>query len=228
MTGPILAPDGPACAGVVLCPGRDGDASGLAWLAESLRAAGAAVLPVSYGDGRYVADDVPVARAAGEALRATLGLSAPVVVAGHSRGGTVALLAAAAGGWDGAIALSATTDQVRLVEGLAAFAPSRYRTMIAARRATPAEDPGYYAATSPLLQASSFDCPVLLVHGTLDLVVPHDHTLWMQEALDAAGGEVELHLVTGAGHFFERTYHGYAFAEVADAVAGWLRATVTA
>jgi dipeptidyl aminopeptidase/acylaminoacyl peptidase len=95
--------------------------------------------------------------------------------------------------------------------------------MISARGATPEEDPDYYRRTSPLQHAAGVACPVLLVHGTLDLVIPHDHSLWMAAALrDAGHGDVELELLEHVGHFFERTYSGYVFDDVAALVTAWL------
>jgi pimeloyl-ACP methyl ester carboxylesterase len=207
--------------GVVLCPGRSGDLEGLAWLAGGLEAAGAVVEAVAYDPAAsYLEGDVPLALAARERLRERLGPEASLVACGHSRGATVALLAAVEDhGWAGVAALSATADQRRLVCGLRDFAPSRYATLLAARGGrTPEQDPGYYARTSPLLQAERISCPVLLVHGTLDLVVPHDHARWLADELP----DGELALLDGLGHFFERTYHGHDFAAVLDPLTGWL------
>jgi pimeloyl-ACP methyl ester carboxylesterase len=213
-------------AGVVLCPGRTGDLQGLTWLTTALGAAGAVVEPVRYDpEARYLEGDVPLALAARDRLRDVLGPDAPLFACGHSRGGTVALLAAAEDdGWDGVIALSATTDQQRLVAGLRDFAPSRYAAMVAARGgASPEQDPGHYRRTSPLLRAGQITCPVLLVHGTLDLVVPHDHALWLGDVL----GDVELVLLDGLGHFFERTYSGHDFIAVTQPIADWMRRHTT-
>lgn len=208
-------------AGVVLCPGRTGDVDGLAWLTDALEAAGAAVEPVVYDPAaRYLEGDVPVALAARERLHERLGPDAPVYACGHSRGGTVALLAAAEDdGWGGVMALSATSDQRHLVRGLREFAPSRHATMISARGGvTPEADAGYYRRTSPLLQAARITCPVLLVHGTLDLVVPHDHSRWLADELT----DVELVLLEGLGHFFDRPYRGNDFPAVIEPVTGWM------
>lgn len=210
----------------MLCPGRTGDLDGLSWLTSALCGAGATVEPVQYDPAaRYLEGDAPLALAARDRLRATLGPDAPLFACGHSRGGTVALLAGAADdGWTGIVALSATTDQRRLLDGLRDFAPSRHATMLAARGATPDEDPGYYRRTSPLLLADEITCPVLLVHGTLDLVVPHDHAVWLAEAL----GDAELVLLDGLGHFFEKTYYAHDFTAATRPIGSWLhRHTVT-
>ncbi|MGQ4597935.1 prolyl oligopeptidase family serine peptidase [Nocardia sp. R6R-6] len=221
-----MPPEAP-CLGVVLCPGRDADPRALQWLAEPLAAAGAAVTTAVYRDGpRYREDDPLAAEAGRAALREELAESVPYVVAGHSRGGTVALLAAATQpDWKAVAALAATSDQARLVGGLAAFAPTRYQLMVESRGASPEQDPGLYRRTSPLTHVAGLTAPVLLVHGTLDLVVPHDHTLWMQQALESARHpDVEVDVLPGVGHFFERTYEGYVRDQVAARVVAWLRA----
>lgn len=223
---PSWMPAGTPQVGVVLCPGRDADGRGLRWLGEPLAMAGAAVATATYLDGsRYREDDADAAQVARDGLCAHLNAPVPWVVAGHSRGGTVALLAAAEQpGWEAVVALSATTSPEHLVRGLEHFAPSRYRLMVQSRGCTPDEDPGFYRRTSPLAHAADLRVPVLLVHGTLDLVVPHDHALWLRDALAREGHhEVELTLLEGTGHFFERTYEGYALDQVVTLVVDWLR-----
>jgi len=47
----------------------------------------------------------------------------------------------------------------------------------------------------------------------------------MEQALRNAGHrDVELDVLPGVGHFFERTYEGYVLDEVAARVVAWLRA----
>lgn len=221
----LLHPGAPGGFGVVLCPGRQGGVEAMGWLVKPLLDAGAAIAPVSYREGdRYLSEDTPRTEEGFDALRAQLGSQAPIFVAGHSRGATVALLAAAESPrWAGVAALSPTVDQERLVCGLRAFAPSRYRLMVDSRRATPEEDPEYYRRTSPLATADRIQSPVLLIHGNLDLVIPHDHSEWMAEALERGGNlDVELAVLPGVGHFFERQYSGYVFDEVTDRMTRWL------
>lgn len=221
----LLLPGAPGGFGVVLCPGRQGGVEAMGWLVKALLDAGAAIAPVSYREqDRYLSEDTPRTMEGFDALGAQLGAQAPVFLAGHSRGATVALLAAAEqDGWAGVAALSPTVDQERLVGGLRAFAPSRYELMVKSRRATPEEDPEYYRRTSPLAAAHRIRAPVLLIHGSLDLVIPHDHSLWMAEALERDGNpDVELVVLPGVGHFFERQYSGYVFDEVTELLIRWL------
>ncbi len=64
---------------------------------------------------------------------------------------------------------------------------------------------------SPLLWVTPDAAPVLSIHGTLDLNVPYQQSVALQEKLRAAGVEAELETIEGAGHGF----HG-ADAERAD------------
>jgi dipeptidyl aminopeptidase/acylaminoacyl peptidase len=150
-------------------------------------------------------------------------------VVGHSRGGVAALNAARRTERLRAIvAISPVTDHVHLVRGLRNFAPSRYEVMVAARGGTPEEIPDYYLAISPLHHAGEIKAPVLLIHGTADLITPHEHSLWMLDALKKAGNERSaIQLVQGAGHFFEQTYTGYAFDKVSAYASSWLTKHLT-
>ncbi len=47
---------------------------------------------------------------------------------------------------------------------------------------------------------TSGDPPMLLVHGSTDLVVPHGQSVLLSERLRKAGGEAPLITVEGAGH----------------------------
>lgn len=63
-------------------------------------------------------------------------------------------------------------------------------------------DPAVYRRASPISYVSKDDPPVLLVHGTADLMVPVIHSERLEEKLRAAGVPVELVAVTGAGHIW--------------------------
>jgi dipeptidyl aminopeptidase/acylaminoacyl peptidase len=210
---------------IVLCPGRLGDRAGLGWLAEPLAARGFLVCAITYPpERRYlIHDPEQVAAAASWLLTRGVVRDGQLGVAGHSRGGAAALLAAARDARFRAVAaLSPLTDNVAYMRALRDYAPSRYAELLAGRGATPEEDPAYYEAISALRHADQLRVPVLLVHGDMDLVNPHDHSLWLYDALRRLGRQdVRLELVPRAGHFFEQTYHGYAHAQVASLVADW-------
>ena len=56
-------------------------------------------------------------------------------------------------------------------------------------------------AISPAKQADKSSCPVLLIHGTDDTVVPIDQSRRMERALKAAGREVEFLTYKGQDHW---------------------------
>ncbi len=58
-----------------------------------------------------------------------------------------------------------------------------------------------YDDISPARQAAKADCPVLLIHGTDDTVVPIDQSQRMQRALQAAGKPVEFVTFKGQDHW---------------------------
>lgn len=61
-------------------------------------------------------------------------------------------------------------------------------------------DPEVYRRASPITFAAKGVPPVLLVHGTADIVVPVVHSEKLHEKLVAAGVEAELVTVPGNGH----------------------------
>ena len=61
-------------------------------------------------------------------------------------------------------------------------------------------DPSRWGEISPAKQAAKASCPVLLIHGTDDTVVPIDQSYEMQNALKAAGKDVQLITYKGQTH----------------------------
>ena len=61
-------------------------------------------------------------------------------------------------------------------------------------------DPAVYRRASPISHVSAGDPPVLLVHGTADLIVPVLHAELMLDKLRAAGVKSELLTAKGEGH----------------------------
>jgi dipeptidyl aminopeptidase/acylaminoacyl peptidase len=214
--------------GVVVCPGRVGTADDLAWLCEPLAKAGFVTLAIQYRPipTQYYLTDVEDIQSALQYLENRDFVAASQLgVVGHSRGGLAALNSARQQSRIRTlVAISPVTDHAHLVRGLRQFAPSRYELMVAARGGTPEEIPKYYREISPLHHADQIHVPVLLIHGTNDLITPHEHSLWMLEALQKVGNQKSsLQLIQGAGHFFEQTYSGYAFDKVAELTVSWLR-----
>ncbi|MBW8880084.1 MAG: S9 family peptidase [Asticcacaulis sp.] len=62
-------------------------------------------------------------------------------------------------------------------------------------------DPKGYDAVSPAKQAAQAYCPILLIHGSDDTVVPIDQSRRMEKALKAAGKPVEFVTYKGQDHW---------------------------
>ncbi len=62
-------------------------------------------------------------------------------------------------------------------------------------------DPSRWGEISPAKQAAKASCPILLIHGTDDTVVPIDQSYEMQNALKAAGKDVQLITYKGQTHW---------------------------
>lgn len=61
-------------------------------------------------------------------------------------------------------------------------------------------DPAVYRRASPIDHVSKDDPPVLMIHGTADIIVPIIHSERMLQKLKDAGVEAELITVKGEGH----------------------------
>lgn len=116
----------------------------------------------------------------------------PVVVVGHSAGGHLALLHAAAA--DAVVGLAPVTDLVRgHAEGIGEGAVAELMGV------SPAADPQAYALASPC-QRPWPACPVLVVHGEDDDRVPVEHSRDYAAAARADGAPVELLERRSLGH----------------------------
>jgi dipeptidyl aminopeptidase/acylaminoacyl peptidase len=216
---------------LVLSPGRLRNIRGIEWLSRALADRGYVVLIQQYrdGDARYFWRDAEDIRNAISHLEKLSGVDgARIGIIGHSRGGMASLLAAASDvRVRSTVALSAPTDHLRYVRGLREYAPSRYAEMVKAHGGSPEDIPEYYREVSAVTHADRIKTPVLLVHGTLDLVAPHDHSQWMYEALVKAGHpRAKLELLPGAGHFFEAGFTGYRYERVVELTANWFAETL--
>jgi acetyl esterase/lipase len=65
------------------------------------------------------------------------------------------------------------------------------------------QDAALCIQASPITYVSSDDPPVLLAHGTKDTNIPFEQSELMQSTLSAAGVDVELVKVDGAGHIWK-------------------------
>lgn len=115
---------------------------------------------------------------------------------GYSKGGQMALLAAARGA---------------RVQAVVSYYPPTDLALWKATTGNPATisyitlycepDPGL-APRSPLRQAALIAPPVLLVHGDADPNVPIEQSQLMAAAMRSSGRQVELLIIPGAGHGF--------------------------
>ena len=69
----------------------------------------------------------------------------------------------------------------------------------------PLDDVELYARRAALAVVDQIATPLLVMHGTDDPVVPVEGTVAFVDALQARGGDVELHLFDGEGHGFRQT-----------------------
>lgn len=72
------------------------------------------------------------------------------------------------------------------------------------------DDPAWVGLASPVLHAVHARAPVLLIHGTADVVVSYRESVRMHEALTAAGRPSELLLLEDAPHAFQTEWRGEA------------------
>ena len=71
-------------------------------------------------------------------------------------------------------------------------------------------DPDWVRLASPAHHAALAGAPILLVHGTADMVVSHRESVRLHAALEAAGRSAELLLLEGAPHAFQIDWRGEA------------------
>lgn len=217
---------------VVLSPGRLRGNKALEWLSQPLAQGGYVVLAQAYRDGdvRFQLRDVEDIRNAISYLEGLPYVDPRrISIVGYSRGGSASLKAAAQDPRvRSTVALSPPTDIVRLLRGLAEYAPSRYATLLKGYGGvTPEQDPQFYRAISAVNYAGQIKTPVLLIHGTEDLFAPPEHSRWMYDALvKAENPRVKLELLPGLGHAYEQGFLGYRFDKVVELVSSWFAETL--
>lgn len=189
-------------------------------LAVALAAAGFAVCAPEFrrtgqpgGGWPGTFDDVAAAVDALPALvRATAGADvisdAPVIVAGHSAGGHLALWAAARHMVSPDVAWHAPQSRVAGVVALAAVSDLAAchalrlgrDAVVALLGGGPKQYPERYRSTDPM-RLLPLGRPVRLVHGAADDVVPSSLSAGLAARGRAAGDDVSLAELPGAGHF---------------------------
>jgi dipeptidyl aminopeptidase/acylaminoacyl peptidase len=122
--------------------------------------------------------------------------AAHVGLMGYSKGGQMALLAAARGASvQAVVAYYPPTDLALWKATTGNAATINYVTSLC-------EPPPGLTPRSPLAQAALIVTPVLLVHGDADPNVPLEQSQVMAAAMRSSGRQVELFVVPGAGHGF--------------------------
>jgi acetyl esterase/lipase len=186
---------------------------------DQIAGRGLAVAAIDYrlsGEARFPAPLEDVRAAAGWVRdhAASYGLDAErVFLWGDSAGGHLALLAALTGSAltgsavQAAVAWFPVTDLAGLPADVADAGgvpdpgpDSREARLLGA----PASSvPDLARQASPVTHARADAPPILLLHGTVDDLVPAAQSVRLAEALRRAGARVELELVPGASHFWK-------------------------
>jgi acetyl esterase/lipase len=180
---------------------------------DSLAAQGFAVAAIDYrlsGEARFPAplEDVRTAVGWVRDNAAFYGLDAErVFLWGDSSGGHLALLAALTGSkvhgvvaWFPVTDLAGMPSDVAEAGGVPDPGPDSREALLLGAPARSVPDVAYQA--SPVAHVSAGAPPILLMHGSVDDMVPAVQSVRLAEALSAAGATVELELVPGATHFW--------------------------
>jgi len=125
-----------------------------------------------------------------------------VAIMGASYGGYAALAGATLdpGIYNCAISIAGVADPASFVSFIAEKTDSRSSSGVLYWKQFMG-DPKLYDEISPVKQAARASCPVLLIHGTDDTVVPIDQSRRMESALKRAGKPVEFITYKGQDHW---------------------------
>ena len=138
-----------------------------------------------------------------------------LVARGTVDAGRVCIVGASYGGYAALAGVALTPDQYRCAVAVAGVSDlDQYmawvRRFYGAKGETyaywskaigdPQADAARLAATSPARLAANIRVPVLLIHGTRDIIVPPEQSELMQQALAKVGHPAELLRIEGEGH----------------------------
>ncbi|MBB5254392.1 alpha/beta hydrolase family protein [Sulfurisphaera ohwakuensis] len=170
------------------------------WLAKPLRSFGEVIVPDF---------EIEVKEGVEKALQYNFDC-----IAGHSRGGTIALIVGALRG-SCVIAVSAPSDRRKQKEYLSKFPQGTIQHKIY-------EDliklPDYEFDYSPLKYADKLK-DVLLIHGENDEIVSKEHSIVMCEEIKKYGGNCELHIIPNMKH----TPLGQQYSTIWNIIENWIR-----
>ncbi len=185
---------------VVVLHGRGSSPKNVEWLATPFRELGDVLVPEF---------DFEVREGVNIALSYDFDL-----IAGHSRGGLVALIAGAIKGKP-VVAVGAPVDRKRQYEYLSRFPEDTIQGRIFKElRALPKEE----IEVSALDYAEKLD-KVLLIHGTEDKIVEPEQSIALCRKLKELNKDCELKLINGMGH----SPSGSKAKEVENVIRAWLR-----
>jgi acetyl esterase/lipase len=181
---------------------------------DQIASAGFAVAAVDYrlsGEARFPAqlDDVLAAVDWAGRDGTAHGLdTGRVFLWGDSAGGHLALLAALTGatvraavGWFPVTDLGSMPSDLAAAGGVVDRGPDSREARLLGAPASSVPDLAWEA--SPVAHAHSGAPPILLLHGTVDDLVPAAQSVRLAEALRRVGASVHLELVPGASHFWK-------------------------
>ncbi len=127
-----------------------------------------------------------------------------VAIYGASYGGYAALAGATidpAGTYRCAIDIAGISDLRVFIDSLNSDTSGRYTSLLVTNERLAMGDPKSYDERSPARQAAKAYCPILIIHGTDDTVVPIDQSQRMERALKAAGKDVQFITYKGQTHW---------------------------
>ena len=125
-----------------------------------------------------------------------------VAIFGASYGGYAALAGATLdpGAYKCAVSVAGPSDLKAFISYEATNSDSGYSSTVLYWKQFMG-DPKAYDDISPAKQAARASCPVLLIHGTDDTVVPIDQSQRMERAMKSAGKDVQLVTYKGQDHW---------------------------
>jgi dipeptidyl aminopeptidase/acylaminoacyl peptidase len=215
----VRFPDGPGPhPAVVLLHGGHGGAPRRALVmahsrvAAALLAAGYAIISVAYRRHAWMRGEVDDALA-GYRYMARHPYIDPncIAILGNSHGGSIALVAGPKTDAMAIIEYCGVTDVAAMHRHLTA---TNLRARLPLVReaiedlkklcgGTYEQCPDVYHALSPALQVPHMQCPIMIVHGANDAVVPVQHAQILREALEAAQHPHEIHVFPKMPHSFQ-------------------------
>jgi dipeptidyl aminopeptidase/acylaminoacyl peptidase len=127
-----------------------------------------------------------------------------VAIYGASYGGYAALAGATldpAGTYRCAVDIAGVSDLRPFLSFIEESKGNDYTPIIVTNEKEMLGDPKHYDDISPARQAAKAYCPILIIHGTDDTVVPIDQSQRMERALKAAGKDVQFITYKGQTHW---------------------------